>query len=208
MGPGMGTGQLGYHILCCTVHTVAGPGTGLGNGTMGCRPIFLYLICVPVMCCNQFQLLCLYIMPFYNCHLLIVTMARTRLIVLKHTKKRQARRITNVCIIFLLWQYQQVFRDMWVHPLNEERTKKGEFYTHYTDHRQFDDRFFELYHMTVAQFDELLYKVGPAIMKKETNFRRPPQPRGKTSNNCQVCLSKCFIILCLQKIEMNVHHRL
>ena len=66
MGTGLGTGQLGYHILCCTVHTVVGPrtGTGLGNATMGFRPIFPYLICVPVMRCNQFQLLCLYIMPF------------------------------------------------------------------------------------------------------------------------------------------------
>ena len=53
-----------------------------------------------------------------------------------------------------------------MHPLNEERTQKGEFYTHYTDHRLFDDRFFELYHMTVGQFDEILYKVGPAIVKK------------------------------------------
>ena len=61
-------------------------------------------------------------------------------------------------------------QDIWVHPLNEECTEKGEFYTHYTDHRQFDDHFFELYRMTVAQFDELLYKVGPAIVKKETKF--------------------------------------
>ena len=66
IGPGTGTGQLGYHILCCTVHTVAGPGMGTrpGNGTMGCGPIFPYLLCVLVMRCNQFQLLCLYIMPF------------------------------------------------------------------------------------------------------------------------------------------------
>ena len=65
-GTGSGMGQLGYYILCCTVHTVVGLGTGmgLGNGTMGCGPIFLYLICVLVMCCNQFQLLCFYIMPF------------------------------------------------------------------------------------------------------------------------------------------------
>ena len=45
---------------------------------------------------------------------------------------------------------QQPYRDIWVHPLNEECTQKGEFYTHYTDHRLFDDRFFELYHMTIA----------------------------------------------------------
>ena len=81
-----------------------------------------------------------------------------------------------MCIIYLLWLQQQVFRDIWVHPLNEEHTEKGEFYTHYTDHRQFDDQFFELYHMTVAQFDELLYKVGPAIVKKETNFQCPLSP--------------------------------
>ena len=62
---------------------------------------------------------------------------------------------------------QQTYRDIWVHPLNEKRTQKGEFYTHYTDHRLFDDRFFELYRMTVAQFDELLYKVGLAIAKKK-----------------------------------------
>ena len=52
MGPGMGT--MGYYILCCTVHTVVGPGTGTGpgNATMGFGPIFPYLICVPVMRCN------------------------------------------------------------------------------------------------------------------------------------------------------------
>ena len=97
-------------------------------------------------------------------------MARTRKIVLKRNKRRQQQRNSNVFIIFLLWSMQQTYRDIWVHPLNEERTQKGEFYTHYTDHRLFDDRFFELYRMTVAQFDELLYKVGPAIAKKETNF--------------------------------------
>ena len=65
---------------------------------------------------------------------------------------------------------QQVYRDMWVNSLNELRMQKGEFYTHYRDHRQFDDGFFELYRMSMAQFDELLYIV---IAKQETNFRRP-----------------------------------
>ena len=97
-------------------------------------------------------------------------MVQTKKIVLKRKKRRQAWQISDVCIIFLLWQQLQVFRDIWVHPLNEEQTQKGEFYTHYTDHMQFDDRFFELYHMSVAQFDQLLYKVGPVIVKKETNF--------------------------------------
>ena len=132
-------------------------------------------------------------------------MAQTKKIVLKCKKRWQARRISDVCIIFLPWQQLQVFRDIWVHPLNEEQTQKGEFYTHYTDHRQFDDRFFELYHMTVAQFDELLYKVGPAIVKKETNFRRPlsPEERLAITIRC-VLILKMFNIM----LAVNVHHRL
>ena len=71
-GTGPGTGRMGYYILCCTVHTALGTGTGTGPGpgpgpgncTMGCGPIFPYLICVPVMRCNHIQLLCSYIMPF------------------------------------------------------------------------------------------------------------------------------------------------
>ena len=41
-GPGPGTGRMGYTILCCTVHTAPGMGTGPGTGkcTMGCGPIF------------------------------------------------------------------------------------------------------------------------------------------------------------------------
>ena len=66
---------------------------------------------------------------------------------------------------------QQIYRDLWVHPLNEERSQKGEYFTHYADHRLFEDRFFELYRMTVAQFDEILHKVRPLLLKKDTNFR-------------------------------------
>ena len=41
-GMGPGTGRMGYYILCCTVHTALGLGTGPGTGncTMGCGPIF------------------------------------------------------------------------------------------------------------------------------------------------------------------------
>ena len=93
--------------------------------------------------------------------LLVDTMAKTRKIALKRRKHEQECRKCKIFIIFLMWQMQQVHREVWVHPLNEECTEKGEFYTHYTDHRKFDNRFFELYRrsMTVAQFDELLYRV-------------------------------------------------
>ena len=87
-----------------------------------------------------------------------------------------------------------------MHPLNEERTEKGEFCTHYTDHRQFDDRFFNLYRMTVAQFDELLYKVGPAIVKKETNFRRPLSPEERLA-----IMSRCVFISKSFNIMLDIH---
>ena len=106
-------------------------------------------------------------------------MARTRKIVTKHNKKRKERKLCRLFIIFLLWDMQQVYRDLWVHPLNEERSQKGEYYTHYADHRLFDDRFFELYRMTVAQFDEILHKIRHLLQKKDTNFRSAISPEQK-----------------------------
>ena len=91
-----------------------------------------------------------YIMPaallicfvVFKCRLLPVAMVRTHKIVMKHNKKCKKRKLCRLFIIFLLWDMQQVYRDLWVHPFNEERSQKGEYYTHYADHRLFDDRFF------------------------------------------------------------------
>ena len=73
---------------------------------------------------------------------------------------------------------QQVYRDLWVHPLNEERSQKAEYYTHYADHRLFDDRFFELYRMTVSQFDEILHKIQH-LLQKDMNFHSAISPEQK-----------------------------
>ena len=149
---------------------------------MGFGPIFPDLIFTPGVRCTGFLIISAALFEYYaifKCRLhrlLVDTMARTRKIALKRRKRQLERRNCKMFIIFLMWQMQQVHREVWVHPLNEERTEKGEFYTHYTDHRKFDDRFFELYRMTVAQFDELLYRVGPRILKEDTNFRRPLSP--------------------------------
>ena len=185
----------------CTVHIAPGPGTGpdTGKWLMGFQPIFPDLILIPEMCCNGFLNISTALFIYYalfECRLLPATMARIRKkcrIVRKCTKQRRERRVRHIIIIFLLWQLQQVNRDIWVHPLNEERTEKGEFYTHYTDHRQFEDRFFELYRMTVAQFDELLYIVGPRILKQETNFRRPLSPEERLAITIRYVIVSTFI---------------
>ena len=53
-------------------------------------------------------------------------------------------------------QMQTIYRDLWVHPLNDLRNEKGEFYTLYADLRHFNPRFFRMYRMSVQKFDLLL----------------------------------------------------
>ena len=89
----------------------------------------------------------------------------------KRKRKQLARLQIKVFALYMLWQINQVHREFWVHPLNVERSEKGEFYTHYVDHRQYPERFFQLYRMNVQQFDELLHKVEPYLRKKELNLR-------------------------------------
>ena len=76
-------------------------------------------------------------------------------------------------VLFTLWQMYQVDREIWVHPMNVECSRKGEYYTLYKDQRNFKDRFFENYRMTVQQFDYLLRLVTPLIKKQDTNYRVP-----------------------------------
>ena len=58
--------------------------------------------------------------------------------------------------IYYMLQLQMVNRDIWIHPLNEDRARKGEFFNLYCDQHYFEDKFFDNYQMSVAQFDELL----------------------------------------------------
>ena len=77
-------------------------------------------------------------------------------------------------------QLQMVNREIWIHPLNEDRARKGEFFNLYCDQQYFGDKFFENYQMSVAQFNEILRKITPLI-KKDTNFRKAITPEEKLS---------------------------
>ena len=54
-----------------------------------------------------------------------------------------------------------VNREIWVHPLNLDREKKGEFYTLYPDLHNFQKEFFAMYRMNPSKFDELLRILEP-----------------------------------------------
>ena len=74
-------------------------------------------------------------------------------------------------MLFWLLQFQYVARSMWVHPLNNLRFEKGEFYTYYPDLRHFPAKFFTMCRMNVAKFDNLLLRVAPHLTPKRTNWR-------------------------------------
>ena len=76
----------------------------------------------------------------------------------------------------MLWQMQIVTRSLWVHPLNNLREEKGEFYSLYPDLRHYNKRFFKFYRLSVEKFDALLQMIGPTITRKYTNFRAPISP--------------------------------
>ena len=67
-------------------------------------------------------------------------------------------------------------RTMWVHPINNMRLEKGEFYTLYPDLRRYDDKFFEMYRMHVTQFNHVLGMIEGRLEKKVTKFWEPISP--------------------------------
>ena len=96
-------------------------------------------------------------------------------------RRLAAKRKLRLLFIYYMLQLQMVNREIWIHPLNEDRSRKGEFFMLYCDQRYFEDKFFENYRMSVAQFDDILCKITPLIKKKDTNFRKAITPEEKLS---------------------------
>ena len=118
-------------------------------------------------------------------------MARYRVLTRKARKIKLRRRRLRIFVLFTLWQMCQVERNIWVHPLNQERSRKGEFYTLYKDQRKFPERFFENYRMSVEQFDYLLGLVSPLIEGKSCNFRTPISAEQK------LVLTLRYVFICI-----------
>ena len=77
-------------------------------------------------------------------------------------------------MIFMLWQLQNVTREIWVHPLNVEREDKRRILCVVSRPMALPQKdFSKTYRMSVDRFDTLLELVGPRIAKKYTNFRCP-----------------------------------
>ena len=97
---------------------------------------------------------------------------------------RQYRRLTDWCkwhifILFMLRRASMVNREIWVHPLNLDHEKKGEFYTLYPDLHNFNKEFFAMYRMNPAKFDELLKLLEPRLRRTNTNMHKAISPEQK-----------------------------
>ena len=60
---------------------------------------------------------------------------------------------------------------MWVHPINNLRFEKGEYFVLYLDLRSFEDKSFNWYRMLIKKFDYLLKMIQHQISKQNTNYR-------------------------------------
>ena len=125
-----------------------------------------------------------------NCCLVLVKMPKRNPRIVSQRKR--------ILLLFLWWQLQMNTTEVWIHPLNEDRIEKGEFYTLYPDLRQYPVKFFQYYCMIVAQFDLLLWKLSPRLRKKSTNLRQPFFPRAYACSNTQLFYFSITTIYCTQ----------
>ena len=97
----------------------------------------------------------------------------------KQARRQQRIHRMKLFLMYMMFEMQMVHREVWIHPLNVERSGKGEFYRLYLDQWHFPEKFFENYRMSTHQFDDILNKIDPLVRKKDTNFRKAITPEEK-----------------------------
>ena len=81
------------------------------------------------------------------------------------------RRRRRIAIALMLLQLNFNVRRMWIHPINNLRFEKGEYFVLYPDLRWYEDKFFNWFRMSTKKFDYLLKVVQRRISKQNTNYR-------------------------------------
>ena len=81
------------------------------------------------------------------------------------------RRRRRIAVALLLLQLNYSMRRMWVHPINNLRFEKGEYFVLYPDLRKYEDKFFNWFRMSIKKFDYVLKMIQRRILKRNTNYR-------------------------------------
>ena len=76
-----------------------------------------------------------------------------------------------MAVALLLLQLNFNVRRMWIHPINNLRFEKGEYFVLYPDLCRYEDKFFNWYRMSTNRFDYLLKVIQRRISKQNTNYR-------------------------------------
>ena len=63
-------------------------------------------------------------------------------------------------------------RRFWMHSIFKYREQLGEFHSLVKELSSHEDKFFQYFRMSQAQFNKLLELVAPDIMKKDTTYRK------------------------------------
>ena len=77
----------------------------------------------------------------------------------------------QIAVALLLLQLNFNVRHMWVHPINNLRFEKGEYFVLYPDLRKYEDKFFNWYCMSMKKIDYLLKMIQQRILRRNANYR-------------------------------------
>ena len=117
--------------------------------------------------CFAYMLCHLLLNKYCKCHLLFEFLCTKMSLPLVQSRRH------HLALIMMMHLLDIHVRSVWIHPINNLRFEKGEFFMLYHDLRKYEDRFFGWYRMSMKKFDELLGIVGNALWKKCTKFREP-----------------------------------
>ena len=81
------------------------------------------------------------------------------------------RRRRQIGFALLLLQLNFTVRRLWVHPINNLRFEKGEYFVLYPDLRKYEDRFFNWFRMSTKKFNYLLKLIQRRIYRQNANYR-------------------------------------
>ncbi len=88
----------------------------------------------------------------------------------------------SLALLFLdspWWKLDQGSRRYWVHEINLNRERLGEFFVLFQDLREDEERFWRYFHMSINTFDYILEAIRLVITKGNTNFQKSITPEEK-----------------------------
>ena len=89
------------------------------------------------------------------------------------TKQRARERNFLVLMMgMVILKKKKAKREYWVHPINQKREEFGEYHRLCLELREYPDRFYTYFRMTVGQFDELLLLLSASIEGIGCNWRK------------------------------------